>query len=137
MLKENPYVAKSDVEGTLVVVLRGAFEDRGLELIKPISRCVQKYEIHELIFSDEEGIGPGATVNKISYMGFVEILKGGVLISGDGLFCNGERVGFIAGFDETHMPNHLNIVISREKRITGEELGCKPGDEITFKQTKN
>ena len=137
MFKENPYYAKSDVKGNLVVVLRGSFEDRGLELIKPMSRCVQKHEIHELILSDEQNIGPGSTVNKISYLGFVEILQGGVLITGDGLFWNEERIGYIAGFDETHMPNHLNIVISCEKRITGEQLGCRSIDAITFKQTIN
>ena len=136
MFKENPYCAKSDIQGNLVVVLRGSFEDRGLELIKPISRCVQKHEIHELIASDEAGIGPGAKVNKIAYLGFVEILQGGVLIAGDGLHWNGKCIGFIAGFDETHMPNHLNIVIKCNKRITGELLGCHPGDGITFKQTK-
>ena len=136
MFKENPYYAKSDIQGNLVVVLRGAYEERGLELIKPVSRCVQKNEIHELIASDEPDIGPGGKVNKIAYLGFVEILQGGVLTTGDGLFWNGQRIGFIAGYDETHMPNHLNIVIRCDKRITGEQLGCLPGDGITFRQTK-
>jgi len=136
MFRENPYCAKSDIQGDLVVVLRGAYEDRGLELMKPISRCVQKDEIHELILSDEPDIGPGKKVNKIAYLGFVEILKGGVIIAGDGLFWNGERIGFVAGFDETHMPNHLNIVIRCDKRITGELLGCRPGDGISFRQTQ-
>jgi len=136
MFKENPYYAKSDIQGNLVVVLKGAYEDRGLELIKPISRCVKKYEIHELILSDEKDIKAGSKVNKIAYLGFVEILNGGVITIGDGLFCKGERIGFIAGFDETHMPNHLNIVISCDKRISGAELGCIPGDGIMFRQTK-
>ena len=136
MFKENPYCAKSDIEGNLVAVLRGAYEDRGLDLIKPVSRCVQKNEIHELIASDEPGIGAGARVNKIAYLGFVEIVKGGVITIGDGLFWNGDRIGFVAGFDETHMPNHLNIVVSCEKRIAGEQLGCRPGDGIRFRQTR-
>lgn len=136
MFKENPFFLKSDIQGNLVVVLRGAYEDRGLELIKPISRCVKKHDIHELIASDEPDIGPGGKVNKIAYIGFVEILQGGVITVSDGLFRNGERIGFIAGFDETHMPNHLNIVIRCDKRITGEQLGCRPGDSITFKATK-
>ena len=137
MFSENPYFEKSDVKGTLVAVLRGTLEDRGLTLIKPISRCVLKHEIHELILSDQEGIGPGSTVNKIAYLGFVEIEQGGVLISGDSLLWKGQIIGTIAGFDETHMPNHQNIVISCNKRITGELLGCLPGDSITFSQTKN
>ena len=137
MFKENPYYAKSDVEGNLVVVLRGIYEDRGLELLKAISRCVQKHEIHELIISDERGIGAGAMVNKIAYLGFLEVSKGGVLTIGDELFWNGERLGVVAGFDETHMPNHLNIVVSCNERITGEKLGCRLGDAILFRQTKN
>ena len=136
MFKENPYYAKSDVQGKLVVVLQGKYEDRGLELIKPVSRCVRKYDIHELIVSDEENIGPGSEVNKIAYVGFVEILEGGVIIAGDGVFRNEEHIGVIAGFDETHMPNHLNIVIRCDKRTTGVELGCCTGDDIIFRQTK-
>ena len=136
MFKENPYYAKSDIQGKLVVVLRGAYEERGLELIKPASRCVQKHEIHELIASDEPDIRAGATVNKIAYIGFVEILQGGVITIGDGLFWNGECIGFVSGFDETHMPNHLNIVVRCDKRIDGVQLGCSPGDDLTFKQTK-
>ena len=136
MFKENPYYAKSDIQGSLVVVLQGKYEDRGLDLIKPVSRCVKKYEIHELIASDEEGIGPGKKVNKIAYIGFVEILQGGVIIAGDGVYLKGERIGFIAGFDETHMPNHLNIVISCDKRLTGVDLECRTGDGIIFRQTK-
>ena len=136
MIKENLYYAKSDIEGNLVVVLQGKIENRGLELIKPASRCVKKFEIHELIASDEENIGPGSEVNKIAYIGFVEILQGGVILAGDAVFRNGERIGVIAGFDETHMPNHLNIVIRCDKRITGVELGCCPGDGISFRQIK-
>jgi len=136
MFRENPYYAKSDIQGNLVAVLQGKYEDRGLELMKPVSRCVKKYDIHELISSDEEGIGPGTRVNKIAYIGFVEILAGGVIIAGDGVFRSGERIGVIAGFDETHMPNHLNIVIRCDKRVTGAELGCCTGDGIVFRQTK-
>ena len=136
MFKENPFYAKSDIQGNLKVVLQGKYEERGLELIKPVSRCVKKHEIHELIASDEENIGPGSKVNKIAYIGFVEILEGGVIIKGDGVFRSGEHIGDIAGFDETHMPNHLNIVIHCDKRKTGVELGCRVGDDITFRQTK-
>ncbi|MCL2006611.1 MAG: hypothetical protein FWG77_00855 [Treponema sp.] len=135
MFKENPYFAKSDIRGSLVVVLRGTFEDRGLSLIKPISRAVKKHEIHELIISDEKDIGPGSTVNKIAYLGFLEVEEGGVIISGDTLLLNDKPVGIVAGFDETHMPNHQNIVIYCDERITGELLGCKVGDSIVFRLT--
>ena len=136
MFKENPYYSKSDIQGNLVVVLQGVFEDRGMELIKPISRCVQKHEIHELIMSDEQVYEAGSKVNKIAYLGFMEILQGGVIIVGDGVFWNGECIGFIAGFDETHMPNHLNIIISCKERVDGAKMGCRPGDGVTFRHIK-
>jgi hypothetical protein len=134
MFKKNPYHAKTDVEGSLVVVLDGNFENRGLSLITQPSRCVKQYDIHELIASDEEDIKPGSTVNKIAYLGFAEIASGGVIISGDEVFCGDERIGTVAGFDETHMPNHLNIVIKCEKRLSGAERGFKLRQPVKFKQ---
>ena len=135
MFSENPYFAKSDIVGSLVVVLQGKLENRELSLIKPISRCVLKNEIHELILSDEENIGPGTQVNRVAYFGFAEITQGGVLTVGDGVYCSGELIGTIAGFDETHMPNHQNIVIKAEKRITGVEHGASLGDSVLFRHS--
>jgi len=137
MFSENPYFAKSDILGSLVVVLQGKLENRGLSLIKPISRCVQKHEIHELILSDETEIGPGSTVNNISYFGFAEITQGGVLTAGDKVYCAGKLIGTIAGFDETHMPNHINIVIRADRCITGVEHGACLGGEMLFQHVKN
>ena len=132
MFSGNPYYAKSDITGSLVVVLREKLEGRGLSLIKPISRCVQQHEIHELILSDEEGIKPGSTVNKVAYFGFTEITRGGVITVGDEVYSSGKLIGTIAGFDETHMPNHINIVISGP-RADGAEQGAGVGDAILFK----
>jgi len=134
MFKENPFHSKSDIRGKLVTVLDMKANDRMLSLIVPISRCLCKYDIHELIASDEEGAGPGAVVNAISYIGFIEILQGGVVCTGDFVYWNGQCLGTIAGYDETHMPNHLNIVYHSDERITGAQLGCCLGDGITFVQ---
>ena len=137
MFKESPYYEKSDIKGNLVVVLQGKFEDRGLCLIKPVSRCVSKHEVSELIVSDEPDIKAGGQVNKIAYIGFVEITQSGVIIIGDKVYAAGDCIGSIAGFDETHMPNHLNIIIGSDKRADGAQLGLKPGDIIEFKHVKN
>lgn len=136
MFTGNPYAEKRDVLGRLVVVLRGKLEHRGLNLIAPISRAVQKNEIHELIITDEEGAGPGKKVDSIAYAGFVEIIAGGVLLAGDELICAGKVLGRIAGFDETHLPNHLNIVMKAEKRVDGVEMGLEIESEVIFKQYK-
>ncbi|HMM19469.1 MAG TPA: hypothetical protein PKA10_01945 [Selenomonadales bacterium] len=128
----NPYAAKRDVTGTLAVVLDGKMEDRGLELIRPISRCLRKYEIHELILTDEVDAKPGSAVNRIAYLGFVELEQGGVVVSGDKLLLDGEIIGTLAGFDETHMPNHLNIVVKTDRLATGAERGAGLGLPVRF-----
>lgn len=136
MFTGNPYYDKSDIQGTLLVVLQGRLEQRGLQLIKPPSRCVKKFEVHELIASDEENIKPGSTVDNVAYLGFVEITQGGVITIGDEVICGGKVIGTIAGFDETHMPNHQNIILYSKERIPGAELGLRLGDGVTFRQVK-
>ena len=77
----NPYAKKSDVGGLLAVVLDGKMQDRGLSLIVPISRCIKKDEVHELILTDEAA-RPGATVNNIAYLGFFTAEQSGVIVAG-------------------------------------------------------
>lgn len=134
LFSENPYAAKRDVVGRLVVILRGKLENRALKLVVPISRAVKKHEIHELIITDEIEAAPGKIVNSISYVGFLEIISGGVLLAGDELLCSGRVLGKIAGYDETHLPNHLNIVLFSDTRPDGMELGLTLESEIIIKQ---
>jgi hypothetical protein len=133
--KKNPYAKKQDIKGKLVVVLDGKLEGRSLKLITPISRVLNKHEIHELIFTDENEAGPGTTVDNIAYLGFFEVEQAGVMVNGDELYLNGQLVGEIAGFDETHMPNHLNIVIKTKERKTGLELNAEVGMEIICRKS--
>ncbi|MEN6412779.1 MAG: hypothetical protein ABFC84_08435 [Veillonellales bacterium] len=132
-LVSNPYTKKSDVAGPLVAILDGRMEDRGLNLMKPISRCVKTYDVHEIILTDEQEAGPGRKVNRIAYLGFFEVAGGGVIVAGDKVLLDDVCVGVLAGFDETHMPNHLNIVIKTDKLLTGVECGAGLGNIITFK----
>ncbi len=132
MFQSNPYYAKRTIKSTLAVILNGKFEQRGLQLIPQVSRAVKKNEIHELIVSDQAGIGPGTSVDKIAYVGFVEIEAGGVIIKGDEVVCGDTLIGVIAGFDETHMPNHLNIVISGE-RLSGVDREFSLESSIEFR----
>ncbi|MBO8168383.1 MAG: hypothetical protein H0Z35_04245 [Thermoanaerobacteraceae bacterium] len=134
LFKKNPYAKKADIASRLVVVLDSKLDNRELKLIPMISRAVRKFDVHELIFTDESEARPGNGVNRVAYGGFVEIESGGVLLAGDRLYWKGRCIGEIAGFDETHMPNHLNIVIKTDKFETGLELGFVNGEEIVFKQ---
>lgn len=131
LFKENPYATKRTIKGKLVVILRGKLEERKLELIPTISRAVLQNEIHELIVTDQENIGPGSQVDKIAYLGFMEISVGGVMTVGDTLTCQDKVLGRVVGFDETHLPNHLNIVLASGFRSDGVEQGLQLESNIT------
>lgn len=133
LLKGNTYYAKTDVEARLVVVLQTTMDNRSMHMIAPQSRALCQYEIHELILTDEPGAAPGKEVNRVGYLGFAEIEKGGVVIKGDEVLVEGELIGHIAGFDETHMPNHQNIIIFSEDRTPGGDRGVKLGSKVTFR----
>ncbi|MBZ4654459.1 MAG: hypothetical protein JG781_1816 [Peptococcaceae bacterium] len=130
LFSRNPYAKKRPCQGELVVVLDGKMENRKLQLITPISRALCTGEIHELIVTDEEQAGPGQEVNRIAYWGFFEVTSGTVVVAGDEVRIGNSVLGTIAGFDETHMPNHLNIVIKAAERKTGVELGLALEEKI-------
>lgn len=135
LFTKDPYHSKRDCVGELVVVLDGMIEDRGLQLMVPKSRAVSSNEIHELILTDESA-GPGGSVKRIAYLGFFEVLQGSVIISGDELILDNEVVATISGFDETHMPNHLNIVAKAAERKAGPELGAYVGQRVVIRHSK-
>ncbi len=124
------YYDKTDIYTSVTVVLDGMLENRGLELIKPISRAFPKYAIIELIGTDEQSAVPGGKAERICYLGFLVLRNSGVLLTGDAVIWNGKTIGYIAGYDDTHMPNHQNTIVRMEKRISGRELGIKINDEI-------
>jgi hypothetical protein len=133
LFRDNPYKEKMDIRGRLVVVLQGALDDRQLKLIKTISRAVKRYEVHEIILTDEGQSGPGATVNRVIYVGFMEVTRSGVIVSGDEFFLGDRLLGTVAGFDETHLPNHLNIVVHAGSRIYAPAV---LGEKIVIRQKK-
>ncbi len=126
------YAANRPVEGEVVTVLDSTHESRGLKLISTYSRALQKNSIHELIATDETGGKPGGTVNRIAYLAFFEVSRGGCLIIGETLFVDDQPVGEVIGYDETHEPNHLNIVIGVKQRQTGPQLKISLGSKIKF-----
>jgi hypothetical protein len=131
MFKANPYAKKKPLKGNLVVVLDGKYEERGLQLIPQASRCLIADEVHEMILTDENK-KPGDTVNKIAYIGFFAVKESTVIIVGDEVKINRQLIGKIAGFDETHMPNHYNIVIHGTDRISGNERNLDLNDEVVI-----
>ena len=133
LVNRDFYHSKIDIRCRVVVVLDGTLENRGLELIHPISRAFPAGTIIELIGTDDSNAAPGKKVDAIAYIAFAELLNGGVLLTGDELTHKGATVGTIAGYDDTHMPNHQNTIIAMKKRVSGKNLGLKVGDEIIIK----
>lgn len=127
------YYRKTDVTGQFVAILDWTVDDRGLELIPHLSRAVHRGDILELIATDEPNVGPGSTVNRVAYLGFVEVYDGGIVLSGDEIILEKQPIGELVGFDMTHAPNHLNVVIRMEARQSGREAGIKLNQLVTFK----
>lgn len=123
---------KALVWGRVVAVMDAKISRRGLRLMVSPTRALLSGQIHELIVTDEEDAAPGKTVNRIAYVAFFELEKGGVVAKGDKVTLQGETIGEIVGFDETHAPNHLNIVARSKERCSGEELGVELGNRLTI-----
>lgn len=121
---------KRDIMGEIVGLAHGLLDDRGLILIPQRQRVLQKNEIHELLTTDETDAGPGKTVNRTSIIGFLEITRGGIIGVGDRLFINDKEIGRVVGYDETHFPNHYNLVLFSAERPTGIGLGIEIGDSV-------
>jgi len=107
------YGDRRPVEGEVVALLHVCFEDRGLKLIETKSRAVQLQEIHELMITDEDA-APGGGADRVRAIAFFEVDRSGLIVVGDKVSVGGKPLGTLAGFDQTHMPNHMNIVVKAE-----------------------
>ena len=123
------YGDKRPVEGEVVAVLHVKFEDRGLEFIQTKSRTVKLNEIHELMITDEQDASPGGGADRVRAIAFFEITKSGLIVMGDNVAINGKKLGTLAGYDVTHMPNHINVVVKTE---TLDEPDLRVGDRVSF-----
>ncbi len=117
------YYRKTEVRARLFAVLDWQVDDREMSLMPHISRAVRRGDILELIATDEEGKTAGDSIDKIATIGFAEVAEAGLLLAGDIISIDKEEVGTVTGFDETHMPNHLNVAISVDTRKTGKDAG--------------
>ncbi|AXE88770.1 hypothetical protein [Streptomyces sp. Go-475] len=126
--------AKRPVRGELVKILVHRREDRGMVLEEFASRCVRREEIHELVTTDQHDTAPGAVVDRVGFLGFVEIASGGVIDRGDAVWIGDRRIGTVLGYDSCHFPNHYNILIATDRTTTGAELGLRPALEVRFGQ---
>lgn len=123
------YGDKRPVEAEVVAILHVEFMDRGLELIQTKSRAVKLNEIHELMITDEKDAAPGGGANRVRAIAFMEITKSGLIVVDDEVTIEGEKLGSLAGYDVTHMPNHINIVVKADSL---DEPTLRVGDKVRF-----
>ncbi|MCJ7620950.1 MAG: hypothetical protein MUP64_12105 [Anaerolineae bacterium] len=135
ILDKYPYVAKSDVVGRFVCILDARSEERGMELTVHPSRAVCQGEIHELAITDDPQAAPNYSLNRVAYLAFFSVEQGGIVLVGDRVLVGEVQLGEVVGFDVTHFPNHMNLLIGARERKTGLELGLNLGDIVTFRST--
>lgn len=128
----QPFAAKLPLRGQLVAVLRVTFERRGLALEPFGSRAFPDGAVAELCVTDEPEARPGNVVQRAAYLGFVRFPCGGLVVVGERCSIGGETVGTVAGFDTSHEPNHLNIVLRADHLAHGAERGLVPGQDVEF-----
>jgi hypothetical protein len=135
--QKRPVTDKTVAKGRVVAVLNAHAEHRQLQLEPFPSRAVLKNEIHELILTLEDA-HPNSVVDGISYVCFFEVLESAILWQDDVLLINAKKIGKLAGYDNSHMPNHMNIIVRSDiELLTGFDLDLKPEDPIEFRFVKN
>jgi Family of unknown function (DUF6917) len=129
---DYPYVAARPVEGRVVCVLDARSERRGMQLEVHPSRAISAGEIHELALTDDPAAVPGARVERVAYVGFVEVVRGEVIVTGEQVTMGGLELGQVVGFDCTHFPNHMNILVRGPVWQTGRGLGAAVEEVVLF-----
>jgi hypothetical protein len=132
LITPSVYGDRRPVMGEVVALLHITFNDRGLKLIQSRSRALRKGEVHELMVTDEEGAAPGGGADRVSAVAFFEVERGGLAVVGDAVTVSGKFLGHVAGYDMTHMPNHMNVLVKRESLETPP---ISVGDRLEIKKT--
>ncbi|WP_052864210.1 DUF6917 domain-containing protein [Streptomyces niger] len=127
---------KRSVRGDLVKVLLHRRTDRGMTLEPHASRCVRRGEVHELVTTDQREVRPGSRIDRVGFLGFVELACAGVIDRGDDVWIDGLRIGTVVGFDACHFPNHYNILIGSSRLVSGGDLELCPELPVAFTQVR-
>ncbi len=128
------YSSKSSIKFRIKAVMKNKRIDRKLKLSEYVTRCINKNQLHEFLIANDWNNDKNKLLNDISYIGFMECIECGVIEIGDNFSDdNGTIVGTIIGFDYTHMPNHMNIVLKSVSTETGKERNYKVNQEFEIK----
>jgi hypothetical protein len=123
---------KVSVSGRLVKLLLHTRTDRGMTLAGYATRCLLRGEIHEIVTTDQTDAAAGERIDRVGFVGFAELERGGVVERGDVVLVEGVALGRVLGFDDCHFPNHLNVLVASDRLLTARDLGAGVGAEIRF-----
>ena len=82
--------------------------------------------------TDQRDASAGDRIDRVGFVGFVELERGGVVERGDVAVADGVEFGRVLGFDDCHFPNHLNVLIESDRLLTSADIGAGVGAEIRF-----
>jgi hypothetical protein len=110
-------------------------------LLNAVPRVLQQGEIHELFITDEKNVKPGSTVKKYSVLGQFEVSDGGMIRVGDSVSIGTREIGNVAGYEVCKVlrapsTDLVHIMLSSDKKATGNELDLKLGDKIVFNPSR-
>ncbi|MFD3998159.1 DUF6917 domain-containing protein [Streptomyces sp. NPDC058548] len=113
--------------GRWVAVMEHRRLSRGMKLERWQTRVVAAGSVHELMTTPAPPPAGRDRVDEVSYLGFAEF-AGGLLAVGDAVHEeDGTLLGHVLGFDDTHLPNHMNVILLSRDRRTGRQRGLPPG----------
>jgi hypothetical protein len=128
--------AKHTVRAVFVKLLRHSRTDRGMTLIEEDSRCIRQGELHEIVVTDTDPL-PGGRIDRVGFLGFVEVTRAGVIEVGDQVLLRDRPIGSVVGFDACHYPNHYNILIRAGELLTATTTELGLDDEMAFLDASN
>ncbi len=124
---------KRAVESVVVKLLHHKRTDRGMTLAPYETRCVRSGDIHELVTTDHFEAAQGDRIDRAGFLGFIEITRAGVIEVGDEVVHQGRVLGHVLGFDESHFPNHYNILVSSRTILVADDANLRVEEQITFR----
>ncbi|MFI2735400.1 DUF6917 domain-containing protein [Streptomyces sp. NPDC018711] len=118
---------RAPMTGTWVAVMEHRRLARGMRLERWQTRAVCAGAVHELMTTPAPPPPGSDRVDEVAYLGFAAF-DAGLLCVGDAVReADGTLLGHVLGFDDTHLPNHMNVVLLSEDRRTGRRRGLTPG----------
>jgi hypothetical protein len=127
--------SKRAVTAAIVKVLIHHRDDRGMTLEPYASRCMRRGEVHEIVSTIHTDTTPGSRIDRVAFIGFAEIDRGGVIDRGDRVMIGEVCIGTVLGFDTCHYPNHYNILVCTDEPRSGRDLALEPEVELRFESS--